>query len=188
MPESAASPPTSQAHLEETIQAIERLQAEHDSSGTRHHRAVESITSLLGRPGFILALMLLAVAWMGLNEFASALGYRPWDSPPFPWLANFASMASLYLVVLILTTQKRDDLLARRRELLTLELAVLAEQKSAKAIALLEELRRDIPHVHDRVDSQADHMARAADRRLVFDAIREARAGAARPSRGANGP
>lgn len=91
-------------------------------------------------------------------------------------------MASLYIGVVILTTQRRDDLLARHRELLTLELAILAKQKSAKTIALIEELRRDSPHLHDRVDREADQMARPADPQIVVHAINEARVEAAHPS------
>lgn len=175
MPVSAAAPPITPLHLDETIQTLARLHAEHDSSATRHDRFVERMTSFLEQPIFIITLTLLVVSWMVLNGLAPALGYRPWDPPPFPWLSGFASLASLYLVVVILTTARRDDLLARHRELLTLELALLAEQKSAKAIALLEELRRDSPHIRDRVDTQADEMAQPADPHRVIDAIQEAR-------------
>ena len=69
--------------------------------------------------------------------------------------------------------------LARHRELLTLELTILTEQKVAKAIALLEELRRDSPQIHDRVDRQADVMAQPADPQTVRDAIKETRTEAA---------
>ena len=105
----------------------------------------------------------------------TTLGYRPLDPPPFPWLSGAASLASLYLVVLILTTQSRDDRLTQRREQLNLELAILSEQKTAKVVALLEELRRDSPAVRDRVDKQADVMARPADPQSVIDAIKETR-------------
>jgi len=77
------------------------------------------------------------------------------------------------MVVLILGTQGREDQLARHRELLNLELAILSEQKTAKAIQLLEELRRDSPHIHDRVDEEADVMAQAAHPQSVLDAIKE---------------
>jgi uncharacterized membrane protein len=115
------------------------------------------------------------------------LGYRPLDPPPFAGLADFASLASLCLVVVIVTTQRRDDRLARHRELLTLELAILTEQKAAKAIALLEELRRDFPLVHDRVDPQADIMAKPADPQTVIEAIKETRTVAEKLSRDGEG-
>ena len=85
----------------------------------------------------------VAAAWIGLNSVAPAWGFLPLDPPPFEGLAAFASLASLYLVVVIVSTQRRDDRLAQKRELLTIELAILTEQKVAKAISLLEELRRD---------------------------------------------
>ena len=48
------------------------------------------------------------------------------------------------MVVLILATQRREYQLAQLREQLTLELAILSEQKTAKVIQLLEESRRDM--------------------------------------------
>ena len=171
MPESDDPQPIHQIHIEETIKAIGRLQAEHHATATRHHRVLGGVINLLGRPSFLVAMSLCAAAWIGLNGAAPFWGYRPLDPLPFQGLSTFASVASLYLVVVIVSTQRRDDRLARNRELLTLELAILTEQKSAKAIALLEELRRDIPLVHDRVDQQADALARPADPHAVIDAI-----------------
>ena len=175
MPELDAFVPVLPIHSEETIQSIARLHAEHRADATRHQLAVDRITSLLGRPVFIMALTTAVIGWMSLNGFAETLGYRPFDPPPFAWLSGATSLASLYLVVLILTTQSRDDRLTQRREQLNLELAILSEQKTAKVVALLEELRRDIPAVRDRVDKQADIMARPADPQSVIDAIKETR-------------
>ena len=174
-------------HIEETIQSIARLHAEHRTNATLHQRAVDRITSLLSRPVFIAVLTIVVVGWVSLNGVAALLGYRPLDPPPFPWLSGASSLASLYLVVLILTTQRRDDRLNQRREQLNLELAILGEQKTAKVVALLEELRRDSPAVRDRVDKQADVMARPADPQSVIDAIKETRSEAAHASRTADG-
>jgi uncharacterized membrane protein len=171
VPEPDDPQPITQIHIEETIKAIGRLHAEHRATASRHHRVLGWVISLLGRPGFLIAMTLFVAAWIGLNSAVGAWGYRPLDPPPFQRLSTFASIASLYLVVLIVSTQRRDDRLDRNRELLTLELALLTEQKSAKAIALLEELRRDFPLVHDRVDTQADVLAKPADTHAVIDAI-----------------
>jgi uncharacterized membrane protein len=185
--ENEASNAISQIHLEETLQAIGRLHAEHHASATRYQRVVQYMTSLLSRPRFLLGLSLLIGAWMASNLLAAALGRAPFDPPPFEAVSCFASVAALYLVIIVLTTQSRDDLLAQRRELLMLELAILAEQKTAKAIELLEELRRDIPSVRDRVDSQADIMARPADPQSVVDAIHGTQFDGANMSSGADG-
>jgi uncharacterized membrane protein len=185
----AAPEPPSLApiHIEETIGAIARLHAEHRANTTRHQRIVDRITAALGRPRFLVGFTCLIAAWMGGNEGAALLGRTPIDPPPFPGLAGVVSLASLYFVVLILTTQRRDDGLSRRRELLTLELAILSEQKTAKIVALLEELRRDSPEIHDRIDEQADVMARPADPQSVIEAIHETRSEASSVARASDG-
>ena len=124
---------------------------------------------------------------MSLNGLAAALGYRALDPPPFAWLAGSASLASLYLVILILTTQRGDERLTQRRELLNLELTILSEQKIAKVVALLEELRQDSPHLRDRVDEIAEAMSRPADPQSVIDAIKETRSESAQALRNAAG-
>jgi uncharacterized membrane protein len=72
--------------------------------------------------------------------------------------------------------------LAQLREQLTLELAILSEQKTAKVIPTLEESRRDNPLIRDRV------VAQRADPKSVLDAIRETHAEAEQISGGADGP
>ena len=167
--------PIPHIHIEETIRAIARLHAEHQANATRYQRVVERITWALSRPGFILGLSGSILLWMAGNEAAPRLGFVPIDGPPFAGLSGVVSIASLYFVLLILTTQRREDGLSRRRELLTLELAILSEQKTAKIVALLEELRRDSPAIHDRIDEQADVMARPVDPLSVIEAIKETR-------------
>ncbi len=99
-----------------------------------------------------------------------AFGRQPLDEPPFFWLQGAVTLTALYMAVFILTTQRRENKLAGLREQLTLELSILSEQKSAKIIGLLEELRRDDPSISDR----SDEMRRAfnvADPIAVLDAL-----------------
>jgi uncharacterized membrane protein len=91
-----------------------------------------------------------------------------------------ASLTSLYMVAAILATQRREDELSEWREQLTLELAVLSEQKTAKIIQLLEEARRGNPLIRDRINQQANAMSEAADPQSVLDAIKETHAEAER--------
>jgi len=182
MPDPKLASPVLPDHIEETIRSIDRLHAEHRRDATPLQRAVERMTTLLGRPGFIFVVTALVVVWAGVNLLAAAFGHRPIDPPPFPGLAGVVSLASLYMVVLILATQRREDQLAQHREQLILELALLSEQKTAKVIELLEEFRRDSPLIHNRVDHQANSMAQPADPQQMLDAIKEIRAEAAQVS------
>ena len=54
-----------------------------------------------------------------------------------------------------------------------MELAILGEQKSAKIIELLEEMRRDDPSLRNRVDHEAAAMSMPADPQAVLDAIKD---------------
>jgi uncharacterized membrane protein len=137
------------------------------------------MTALFSRPGFIGVLTVIVVCRMSLNLLAAALGYRPIDPPPFSGLGGAVSLVSLYMVVLILATQRREDQLTQHREHLILELALLGEQKTAKVIELLEEFRRDSPLIRNRVDQEAENMAQPADPQRVLDAIKEIHAEAA---------
>ncbi len=104
---------------------------------------MERLTAWIGRLPFIAGLTAVVVVWVGCNILAPRLlGTRPWDEAPFAWLQGGLGLLALYVTVLIVTTQRREDQLAGCREQLTLELAILGEQKSAKIIALLEESAR----------------------------------------------
>jgi uncharacterized membrane protein len=172
-------PPILPAHIEETIRSIAQHHAEHHENATPLQRAVDRVTALLGHPMLLGVLTVIVAGWIGLNLLAAALGYRPVDPPPFSWLGGAISLVSLYMVVLILATQRREDQLGRQRELLVLELAILSEQKTAKMIQLLEESRRDNPLIHNRVDQEAETMAQPADPQSVLAAIKDTDAKAA---------
>jgi hypothetical protein len=52
-------------------------------------------------------------------------------------------------------------------------LAILSEQKTAKIIALLEELRQDHPDIHDRIDREAAALSEPADPQPVLETIKK---------------
>ena len=150
-------------HIEETIRATVKLYADHHRAATRVQLVVQRMVDLLGSPGFIGLLIAAVLCWTGGNLMALAFGYTPIDPPPFSWLELAVSLTALCITALILTTQRRDDQLAEHREQMSLELAILSEQKLAKVIQLLEESRRDNPLLDNRVDASADAMAMPAD-------------------------
>ena len=169
----ATPTPILPAHIEDTIQAIARLHAEHYDRATPLQRVIDRMTARAGRPEFVGVLTVLVVGWMAFNLMWATLGRRPPDEPPFFWMQGVVGLAAFYMTTLILTTQRREDQLASHREQLTLELAILSEQKAAKIIELLEELRRDAPDIRDRVDPKAEAMSTPADPQAVLDAIKE---------------
>ena len=167
------APRTVPVHIDETILSIAKLRAEHRENATPLQRVVDRMVKFFGRPQFIGMISVVIVAWIGLNLLSASLGDHTIDSPPFPWLGEAISLISLYMVVLILISQEREDQFAHHREMLILELAILSEQKIAKVIQLLEESRRDNPHIRDRPDPEAEIMGQAANTQSVLNAITE---------------
>jgi uncharacterized membrane protein len=160
-------------HIDEAIRSITQLHSEHHGRATRPQRFVNRISAVIARPIFVGLLALGVVVWIGSNLLAIELGLPAFDAPAFPLLQGAVNLLSLFVVILVLVSQKHEDELNAHREILTLELAILSEHKIAKVIELLEELRRDSPHVQDRVDHQADQMAQPADAGSVLAATRE---------------
>lgn len=155
-------------HIEDTVRAIAGLQAEHHRRASPVQRLVGRSVQLIGRPRFVAMLTAALLAWVLVN---TALGHRAFDPSPYPILVDLGELLGLYITVLILITQRHEDSLTQLREQLTLELAILSEQKTAKIIALLEEMRRDNPLLRDRLDDEAAALAIPADPGAVLDAI-----------------
>jgi uncharacterized membrane protein len=174
-------PPGPPSYVQETHGAISRLDREHVERATALERAASRLTGAIGRPASLVVIAIGVPAWIAGNLLAARSGARPIDPPPFGLLQVITGVAALFVTVLILTTQRREDRLEDRREQLSLQLAVLSEQKSAKIIELLEEMRRDAPALLDREDAQAAAMAKASGPQTVLDAIEAYAEQAAKP-------
>lgn len=150
-----------------------QLRADHKQETSVLQHGVDTLTALVGQPGFVALLAALIGAWIVANLIATRLGVPPTDPPPFPWLQGAASAGALLLAALILTTQRREDQLASHHAQLVLELSILNDQKVSKIIELLEAYRRDNPAVSDRMDEAATAMSTPSDTQAVSGAIKE---------------
>jgi uncharacterized membrane protein len=142
------------------------VQAEKDL-GT-HQRFIERLTGKLGRPTTLYVLIAFVLAWALSNTLAAD---RAWDPPPFPWLQGAIASYAAAIGTLVLITQTRQQRHSEQRAYLELQVSLTAEQKAAKVISLLEELRRDIPSVQNRVDLEAEAMTHAVDTKAVMTAL-----------------
>ena len=74
---------------------------------------------------------------------------------------------------MVLTKQNRTARLAEQRAHLDLKVTLLTEQKTAKLIYLLEELRRDLPNVRNRDDPEAAALQQSMNADAVLAALDE---------------
>ena len=155
-----------------SISATEHLRSQHRRETTRLQRGVDRLTALAAHPFCVPALTAMIALWTGGNMAALSFGWRAPDPPPFFWLQGAICTASLYVAVLLVSTQRREAQLADHRAHLILEMAIQAEQKSAKTIQLLEEYRSDNPLVANRRDEEASAMAAPADHHSILTSIK----------------
>ncbi len=160
-------------HVSQQVDTIAALHARGESTVSVHQRLIERVTAFLGRPLFLNLTIAAIAVWIFLNIPANRPNLAPFDPPPFPLLAGLVSTGGLLLTIVVLITQNRQARLAERRAQLDLQVNLLSEQKIAKVIALMEELRRDIPSVKNRHDPEAEAMSEAADAHAVLDALEE---------------
>ncbi len=161
IPDTGSAPPAEKNQLD--LQAVVALRARQEEQVGRHQRFVERITLALGRPRTIYLTLLLVAAWVAFNVVAPAFAVAAPDPPPFSRAQGVVGLAALLMTTMVLTTQNRQARHAEQRAHLDLQVNLLSEQKIAKLIALVEELRRDLPNVQNRKDSVAEAMTSAID-------------------------
>lgn len=165
----APAPPAE--HVTQNVETIASLRTRAEGELSAHQRRIEWATAALGHPRSMYVILLLAAVWVAVNTGMPHLGLAPLDPPPFSYLQAAVGLAALLTTVMVLTTQNRQSKYAEQRDHLDLQVNLLAEQKVAKLIALVEELRRDIPSVPDRVDPIAEVMTEPLDPHAVVTAM-----------------
>jgi uncharacterized membrane protein len=170
-PEGAAGSESRQ--IGQNIAAVHEFYSREELKRSASQRHAESIDAFVGRPAFLVAILLFVALWIGVNLALPAWGVAAFDEPPFFWLQGGTGLAALLTATVVLIKQNRVAKLGDQRAHLDLKVSLLIEQKAAKLIDLMEELRRDLPNVMDRRDPGAAVMQRAMRPEEVLAALDE---------------
>ncbi|MEX0269303.1 DUF1003 domain-containing protein [Leptolyngbyaceae cyanobacterium UHCC 1019] len=152
------------------IEAILSMHNQEVQDLAAHQRAIEAIAKFFGQPAFLYVLIAGFTIWIASSLFSQFL---PFTFPLFHWSEHGLDAAALLISTGVLIEQSREENFAEQRTQLMLQLNLLSEQKIAKIIAILEELRADLPNVRDRYDPEAVIMQEAADPIAVLNALQE---------------
>lgn len=146
---------------------IERSERKVDTQ----QRIVDRVAALIGRPRFVAQVTVFLAAWIAINYAGPAFHIKPFDPPPFVWLQGIVSVGALYTTVIVIASQNRQSKVSEHRDHLELQAILLTEQKTAKIIGLIEELRRDSPHLKNRSDADAEELQEILNPSEVLDAL-----------------
>jgi uncharacterized membrane protein len=173
MKHEAASLQDERDHLSQNIEAIVEFYTQEERKITRSQRILERISGFIGQPVFLGFILLFVALWMTSNTAMLELGRAEFDPAPYFWLQGIVGLGALLTATVVLIKQNRLAGLAEQRAHLDLKVTLLTEQKAAKMIALLEELRRDLPNVRNRHDAEATALKEPMNPDLVRAALDE---------------
>jgi uncharacterized membrane protein len=149
------APNTEPDFLNQNIDAVLEFYEREEQGISRSQRVLENLSRFLGRPVFLGIILLFVALWMLVNAALRTQHMAQFDPPPFFWLQGIVGLGALLTATVVLTRQNRLATLSEQRAHLDLKVTLLTEQKAAKIIDILEELRRDMPMVQNRHDPEA---------------------------------
>ncbi len=155
--------------ISRNIEAVLEFYAREEQKLSRSQRVLERISNFVGQPVFLGLTLVFVALWM----LANSMPAYTFDPAPFHLLQGIVGLGALLTATVVLTKQNRLSRLAEQRAHLDLKVTLLTEQKAAKLIDLLEELRRDLPNVKNRHDSEAAALKRSMSPDRVLAALDE---------------
>jgi len=162
-------------HISQNIDSILAFYRREEQKISDSQRLLETVGGFMGRPSYLASVLGFVALWVLANALCELLALQPLDPPPFFWLQGVVSLGALLTTTVVLITQNREAKLEKQRLELELQVNLLTEQKTAKLIRLLEELRRDLPMVKDRHDPEAAALQKPTDPGEVLAALEERR-------------
>lgn len=159
--------------ISRNIGAVLDFYTREDQKISHWQRVLERVSLCIGQPVFLGFILLFVALWILADIGMRHFGMAEFDPPPFFWLQGIVGLGALLTATIVLTKQNRLAKLEEQRAHLDLKVTLLTEQKAAKLIDLLEELRRDLPNVRNRHDPEAAELQQSMNPDLVLAALDE---------------
>lgn len=159
--------------ISQNIEAVLEFYTREEQKISRSQRILERISRFIGQPVFLGFILLFVALWMLANDALRQFGMNEFDPAPFFWLQGMIGLGALLTANVVLARQNRLAKLEEQRAHLDLKVTLLTEQKAAKLIDLMEELRRDLPNVKNRHDPEAAALQQSMNPDLVLAALDE---------------
>jgi uncharacterized membrane protein len=172
-PLKALEPESKLDQISQNIEAILDFYVREEQKISGSQRFLERLSGFIGQPIFLGIILLFVLVWISTNLLANEFGFKEFDPAPFAWLQGLVTLSALLTSTIVLIKQNRLARMDEMRAHLDLKVTLLTEQKAAKMIDLLEELRRDLPNVKNRDDNHAASLTQAMNPDLVVATLEE---------------
>ena len=143
--------------IRKNIEAIAEMQRRDVEARTPRERVSDLITQFSGSMAFVYLHVVWFGVWILLNINLIHLRYiSEFDPFPFGLLTMVVSLEAIFLSTFVLISQNRMAGLSEKRAELDLQVNMLAEQKSAKTLELLEHVAQQLDSMSDRFSYKTD--------------------------------
>ncbi len=154
------------------VEVISNHQSQWMQNATAHQRGLNKIAGIFGQPQFLYFQIVLFTIWGTLSYLADR-NILLKNFPPLDLSEKWLEVSGLLISTGVLIYQTRQEELSEERAKLALQINLLTEQKIAKLISLVEELRIDLPNVKNRDDLEADAMKQATDPQAILGILQK---------------
>ncbi|MDQ1610206.1 MAG: hypothetical protein QOG00_137 [Pyrinomonadaceae bacterium] len=143
--------------IRKNIAAISEMQRKDVATRKPQERISDSITRFSGSTLFVYLHVIWFSLWILLNIKLIRLPYvSEFDPFPFGLLTMIVSLEAIFLSTFVLISQNRMSSLSEKRAELDLQVNMLAEQKAAKTLELLEHVAQQLDSVYERFNYKTD--------------------------------
>ena len=154
------------------IEAIATHQERYHQNSTAHQRILDKITAVFGQSQFLYFQIVFFTIW-AICSYLSSQQILSADFPLFDLREEGLGVAGLLISTGVLIYQTRQEKISEDRSHLMLQLNLITEQKIAKLISLVEELRTDLPNVKNRDDLEAEIMKQSIDPQAILEVLQQ---------------
>ena len=124
----------------ENVEAVVEMERAEHANRTAGDRAADAITAFCGSMWFVWTHVVWFAAWIGAN-LVPRLRFDPF---PFAFLTLVVSLEAIFLSTFILISENRQGKLSDRRNLLDLQIDLLAEQENTKQLMLMKRIAEKV--------------------------------------------
>jgi uncharacterized membrane protein len=154
------------------VETIASHREQHQQNATADRQILHKIAAFFARPQFLYFQICFFAVWIGCTNLAERNVIAK-NFPQFDLDLHGLEVASLLISTEVLIAQAHQEKVEEERSHLTIQLNLVTEQKIAKLIALVEELRTDLPNVKNRNDVEAQEMKQSVDPQAILAVIQQ---------------
>lgn len=125
----------------ENIEAMRRLEDAQMAHRTTADRIAAAIARFCGSMTFVWVHVAAFTTWIAYNALP---WFHPFDPYPFTFLTLVVSLEAIFLSTFILISQNYEMRITERRNMLDLQINLLAEQENTKMLQMLDQIAKKV--------------------------------------------